>query len=264
MLEKTLKIKSNREIAPDTYLLELESEELAKASNPGQFVMIRVKNGTDPLLRRPFSICDTDNNGAVKILYRIVGKGTGILSKKKSGECISILGPLGSTFEFPGSHQNVILVAGGIGVAPIFFLGQNIKPVNFEFLIGFRTSPEIIKFEDISGVQDFEISISTDDGSFGYGGRVTDLLEETLKRQQSRPDSIYACGPLPMLKETVLTAQQYNIPCQISIEAFMACGLGACQGCAVKVIESESSSGYERVCKEGPVFDGNKIDWNSI
>ncbi len=263
-LEKSIKIRSNNEIAPGTYLMELLSAEIASDSKPGQFVMIRVEKSSDPLLRRPFSICAVEGSGIVKILYKVVGKGTEILSNKNSGDFLSILGPLGSEFKIPESGQNTILVAGGIGIAPIFFLGQNIKYNNLEFLAGFRTFDEIIKVEDISSVLGFDTSIATDDGSFGYRGRVTDLLEETLKRHQDRSNMIYACGPLPMLRQTVLTAQKYNLPCQVSIEAFMACGLGVCQGCAIKVIASEPGQVYQRVCMEGPVFDADNIDWASL
>ena len=263
-LEESIKIRSNIEIAPGTYLMELLSSEMAADSKPGQFVMIRVEKRTDPLLRRPFSICAVESGGIVKILYKVVGKGTEILSNKNSGDFLSILGPLGSEFKIPDPGQNVILVAGGIGIAPIFFLGQNIKHDNFEFLAGFRTFEEIIKAEDISSVRCFEPSIATDDGSFGYRGRVTDLLEETLKRHQDRSNIIYACGPLPMLRQTALTAQKYNLPCRVSVEAFMACGLGVCQGCAVKIISSEPGQVYQRVCMEGPVFDSYNIDWTSL
>lgn len=264
MLEKTIEIKSNREISPDTFLLELISAELANESKPGQFVMIRVENGTDPLLRRPFSIYDTDNNGTVKILYRVVGKGTRILSCKKNGDFLTILGPLGSKFKFPDSIENVILVAGGIGIAPLFYLGQNLLPGNFEFLTGFRSSQEIINIESNGSRQSIEVSLTTDDGSFGYHGRVTDLLEDILKGNNNKYSRIYACGPLPMLKQTALTAEKFNIPCQVSIEAFMACGLGVCQGCAVKVTTSEAESSYQRVCMEGPVFDAEILDWASL
>ncbi|MFC1494706.1 dihydroorotate dehydrogenase electron transfer subunit [Thermodesulfobacteriota bacterium] len=264
IVEKSIKIISNRKITSDTYLMELESAELAKESGPGQFVMVKVGDSTDPLLRRPFSISDADKNGTVKILYRIVGKGTKILSNKKRGEFLSILGPLGSEFKFPNSGQKAVLIAGGIGIAPIFFLGQSLKPGNFDFLVGFKTFEEIIKVEDISGKQNFNVSMATDDGSFGYKGRVTDLLEETLKQYQKHPDIIYACGPLPMLKQAALTARKHDISCQVSIETFMACGLGVCQGCAVKVTASESGTGYQRACKEGPVFDANELEWASL
>ena len=257
-LEKSIKIISNRKITSDTYLMELESEELAEGSKPGQFLMVKVGNSTDPLLRRPFSICDTDSNGTVRILYRIVGKGTGILSSKKSGEFLSVLGPLGSEFKSPDPGQKAILVAGGIGIAPVFLLSRRLKPGNFDFLTGFKTSEEIIKAEDISGKQNLEVSIATDDGSSGYSGRVTDLLEEKLEQNQ-KPVIIYACGPLPMLKQTALIAGKNKISCQVSIETFMACGLGVCQGCVVKVNESETD--YRRACMEGPVFDADKIEW---
>lgn len=262
-LEKSIEIISNRKITSDTYLLELESVELAKESTPGQFVMVKVGNSTDPLLRRPFSICDADKNGTVRILYRIVGKGTKILSNKKKGEFLSVLGPLGSKFIFPGPDQKAILVAGGIGIAPIFFLGQRLKPGNFDFLTGFKTSEEIIGVEDISGTQSFELSIATDDGSFGYSGMVTDLLEEKLKQYQ-KSGIIYACGPLPMLKQAALVAQKQDFSCQVSVETFMACGLGVCQGCVVKVTASESGEDYQRACREGPVFDANIIEWASL
>lgn len=263
MFEQSINIISNNEVAPDTFMLRLLSPDIASAARPGQFVMIKVGDSFDPLLRRPFSICGTEEGGIVRILFKAVGRGTALLAARKEGESIPVLGPLGSGFALLHTEKPVFLMAGGIGIAPVLFLFQYLKPHNYKFLSGYRTSAEIINI-DGAGIPDFKMDIATDDGSEGFNGRVTNLLEDILDSGIEEPAVIYACGPLPMLKETARISLERNLGCQVSMETLMACGIGVCQGCAISLLSDIKEAPYHRVCKEGPVFDSREIDWNRL
>ncbi len=262
MIETSIKIISNSSVNSDTFLLRLQSPEQAPIAAPGQFLMVRVSDSIDPALRRPFSICGVEDNSIIKMLYKVVGKGTEILSNKKAGEYISILGPLGKGFNIPGQSKKIYYVAGGIGIAPLLFLYQKTESSDITFLTGFRTSKEIID-PALTGNKTDNL-IATDDGSMGYNGRVTDLLVKHLEQNGQDGISIYACGPLPMLKAVRDISLKYKISCQVSMETVMACGLGACQGCVVKSDTARTNTSYLHVCKEGPVFNINEIDWENI
>jgi len=265
MVEQEIEIVFNKEIAPDTFLMGLKSPEIVTDAKPGQFVMIRVRFGIEPLLRRPFSICGIQGNDVFLVLYRVVGKGTAILAGKEKGVKLSVLGPLGNGFELPKPGQSVVLVAGGIGVAPLFSLAQAVKEKDIQFMAGFGSSDEIIRQEQITNLNNINISFSTDNGTEGHAGLVTDLLDEYLKKNADISDSmsIYTCGPLPMLKSVAAMTLDYDILCHASLESVMACGLGACQGCAVRASSQEQAE-YYHVCKDGPVFPVGTIDWNSL
>jgi dihydroorotate dehydrogenase electron transfer subunit len=264
MLEHYAEIVSNKKIAPHTYLMGLRSPEMVAEAKPGQFVMVRVRSGTDPLLRRPFSIAGTREGEVLLILYRVVGKGTAIMAKTREGERLSLLGPLGKGFDLPKSTQASLLVAGGIGIAPLFFLIQNMNSRSSYLMMGFASADEII---GIDQMDDFpiDVSIATDDGTAGHAGPVTDLMEGFLKNgsPEKKALSIFTCGPEPMLKKVAALAVEKKLSCQASLEATMACGLGACQGCAIKASKNESRA-YYHVCADGPVFPVTAIDWDSL
>lgn len=247
---------------PGIFLLRIHAPELAVSAMPGQFIMVRINEGIDPCLRRPFSISGTEDGGIVRVLYKTVGKGTLMLSNKRAGEELSILGPLGKGFKISDQNRHHFIVAGGIGVAPMFFISQVFKKEEVTFLAGFRRSDEVIT-PDLVGLKQ-DIYIATDDGSLGYNGRVTDLLIQEIEKHGNNDAGIYACGPLPMLKALSIIANKYKIPCNVSMETFMACGLGACQGCVVRAPSDLDTISYHHVCKEGPVFDINEIDWKMI
>jgi dihydroorotate dehydrogenase electron transfer subunit len=264
MLEHDAKIVSNKKIAPHTYLMGLRAPEMVAEAKPGQFVMVRVRSGTDPLLRRPFSIAGTREGEVLLILYRVVGKGTAIMAKTREGERLSLLGPLGKGFDLPKSTQASLLVAGGIGIAPLFFLIQNMNSRSSYLMMGFASADEII---GIDQMDDFpiDVSIATDDGTAGHAGPVTDLMEGFLRNgsPEKKALSIFTCGPEPMLKKVAALAVEKKLSCQASLEATMACGLGACQGCAIKASKNESRA-YYHVCADGPVFPVTAIDWDSL
>jgi dihydroorotate dehydrogenase electron transfer subunit len=278
------KIIFNRKISSQYYRMRILCSQIASSAKPGQFIMVRVTNLLDPLLRRPFGIhrvCQESDHHKEKghptcmeILYRIVGKGTLMLSEKKRGEEIDLIGPLGNGFNLKQNFKTAIIVAGGIGVAPLFSLTQALKGAE-----GTRVRPNLMVFiggetrEDILCVNDFKkigakVAVSTEDGSMGTKGMVTTLLLDFLRNTgplKPRDLKLFACGPSPMLRTVSAIAFSQNISCQISLENKMACGVGACLGCSVptKVKKAgNSESSYQRVCKEGPVFDSTTILWS--
>jgi dihydroorotate dehydrogenase electron transfer subunit len=264
MFEHDAEIVFNKKVAPYTFLMGLSSSPLVAAAKPGQFVMVRVRSGIDPLLRRPFSIAGTKEGELLVILYRVVGIGTAIMAETRDGERLSLLGPLGKGFQLPKSDQASLLVAGGIGIAPLLFLVQSMNSGSVHLMTGFGSADEII---EINQLGDFPIglSIATDDGTAGHAGPVTDLVQAFLRdRNRAKQTlSIFACGPEPMLKKVAAMALNKALPCQVSLEAAMACGLGACQGCAIKASSSEKRA-YYHVCSDGPVFPVTAIDWDSL
>jgi dihydroorotate dehydrogenase electron transfer subunit len=259
------RITYNKKVKGDYRHCVFVSGRIARAAECGQFVNIKVAEGElEPLLRRPFSIHRVAGD-SVEILYEVVGRGSSILAERRPGEYLDIIGPLGNTFDWraPSAARTPVLVAGGMGVAPLAFLAQEIAGLNpakikgrrLSVFIGARTREHILcekEFRDLG----FDIDIATDDGSRGFKGRVTGLLEERLKSGGRECAVIYACGPKPMLKALSEVSRKYKIPAQLSLEAHMACGFGACLGCVVDTI-----NGYRRVCKDGPVFAADEVIW---
>lgn len=243
------KIISASEIAKNTFDFIIESETFAKIAVPGQFAHIYLPGRT---LRRPISICDIDKeNGTLRIVFQIRGQGTEELADFKAGDVLDILAPLGTGFKLENNSKKALFVGGGIGVPPLLaaakFYGKNAIVA-----IGFRDKDSVILENDFNK-NGCDIRISTDDGSYGHHGLVTDLFSG------EKPEIIYACGPHIMLKAVKAFAEQNNIPCQISLEERMACGIGACLGCATKLINENGEEYYGHVCKNGPVFDCEKV-----
>ena len=242
------------------------SPRLASIANPGQFVMIRLdKEIKDPLLRRPFSIHNIQDDGRVLILYKVVGTVTLMMTSLKKDDSISVIGPLGKGFPVPQPDEKTILVAGGMGVAPLFFLTQTLKKIqknNITVLLGFSTSQEVILVDQLKD-QNVDLFFTTEDGSLGTRGLVTDLLDQDFGREISGNPVIYACGPVSMLKKVAQKAYNSNLKCYVSLECCMACGLGVCLGCAIKAADDQESS-YYYVCKDGPAFSHYVIDWEVL
>ncbi len=219
--------------------------------------MLSVDDSLDPLLKRPFSIHRRLKND-FQILYRVAGKGTDILSRRISGDQLNVIGPLGNKFPRPEADAKVILIAGGIGIAPILNLTEALlktKPVLF---YGARTKDELLCLDELKALG-IDTRISTDDGSFGRKGFVTDILKKFLARDSSLSAKyrLYACGPEPMLRALSVAAKKYKLKCFAALEQNMACGLGTSLGCTVNTV-----NGYKRVCKEGPVFPIDEIIWD--
>ena len=239
---------------PNYYKMVLDAPSVARAAKPGQFVNILVSEKYEPLLRRPFSI-HSASNSKLEILYRVVGKATELFSQKRPGEKLDVLGPLGNGFSIL-DPRFLILVGGGIGIAPLLFLAETTRiqhrASRIEVLIGVKNKSHILCADELKNLG-CEVKIATEDGSFGFKGLVTELLKRNI-RTKDKPGTIFACGPKPMLKEIVSISRQYKIAAQVSLEEHMACGIGACFGCVVN-----TRHGYKRVCKEGPVFDIKEI-----
>jgi dihydroorotate dehydrogenase electron transfer subunit len=263
---------SNVEVTPGYFRIRLTAPVEIAGTLPGQFVMVKVRDSIDPLLRRPFGIFDVGlieseypgggDRDYFELLYKVVGKGTTVLANLHHGDHLDILGPLGKGFstESPGSEK--ILVGGGVGLAPLYYLGRELaKASPVRLFAGGRTSDDIICITEFERLG-IETYVSTDDGTLGDRGLVTEALEKYL-HQKSAGKTLYACGPFPMLKAVSVIAGRYGIPCQVSLEAYMACGVGACLGCVIKgrnhTVESPD---YRCVCKEGPVFDHNELLWD--
>jgi dihydroorotate dehydrogenase electron transfer subunit len=232
-------------------LLVVEAPAIAKAARPGQFVHVRVQDGYDPLLRRPISIAGADAaKGTVELIYRVVGRGTALLAALSPGDIVDCMGPLGSGFDL--SAERPLLVGGGMGLAPLMFLARELCPKPVNVLMGGRTSREMYWQTSYTGLCD-NMHITTDDGSMGRQGFVSDALPELL--ESGGYDMVYTCGPRPMMERVAHLAKMYQIPCQVSLEDHMACGVGACLSCTCA-----SPDGKRRkVCTDGPVFRAEEV-----
>jgi len=217
--------------------------------------MIEVNMGTDPLLKRAFSLFRKTDEG-LQILYRVRGKGTGILRNMKEGTVLDMLGPLGNFYPMPPEDKIPLVIAGGIGIASVFSLVERLAGRSIVFY-GARTKDDLLMSKELK-VYAKELIVSTDDGSAGLKGTAADALQAFLSSHSSAPPHfcIYACGPQPLLKALAQIAKEYRIRTYVSMEEHMACGIGACLGCVVKTYE-----GYKRVCKEGPVMNAMEIVW---
>ncbi|SNB45602.1 dihydroorotate dehydrogenase electron transfer subunit [Geobacter sp. DSM 9736] len=262
---------SNHEVSPGYYRMRLTAPREMREASPGQFVMVKVHDAIDPLLRRPFGIFDVgvipaEYDGCepqtyLEMLYRVVGKGTAMMSSLHHGDRLDLLAPLGAGFVQGDPAEEKVLVGGGIGLAPLYYLAKEmVQHSRVRLFIGGRTREDILcvtEFERLG----IETYVSTDDGTLGASGLVTDVMERHLTENPG-PKTIFACGPMPMLKAVAQIAGRRGIACQVSLEAYMACGMGACLGCVVKGREhAEGHPDYRCVCKDGPVFDFEQLLW---
>jgi len=244
------KVESVQKISENIFLIKVLSPSIASLAKPGQFCNIKVSENSFPLLRRPFSICDVEGDNLF-FLFDIHGEGTKLISEKKPGELLELLGPLGNGFDFKEGYDTAVIVAGGLGVAPFPFLQKNL-PVNKKVIsfIGGRSKKNIVTY----GLKN--VLAATDDGSDGFHGTVVDLFKREIKNIAQNKFRIFACGPTPMLKALQSYCIENNYDCQISVECAMACGFGICQGCPIDPTNGES---YLLVCKDGPVFEAKSV-----
>lgn len=252
MIRTSAFVTSCSEILEGIFVLSFRAPEIARNSAPGQFVNIRCGSGCAPLLRRPFSISRVEND-SVELLFNVVGQGTSLLSKKKAGDDLDVLGPLGVPFKLEGDFETAILVGGGLGVAPFPFLTQALlrENKNIQTMIGARTMTQLVERHLL------HVQIATDDGSKGLHGTVIDLLKTSMPRQNSKNTKIFACGPTKMLGALSEFVREKGIECELSLEGDMACGMGLCQGCPVE--RADGTKKYSLVCVEGPTFNSNEI-----
>jgi len=247
--------------------------QVASEAKPGQFLHVQVSENSDPLMRRPLSIASIDKNAEeVTIMYRVKGRGTELLTRIQENEYISVLGPLGNSFEIPEDGE-LLLVAGGIGVFPLFSLIQAVekKDVKIRLFWG-GENKEFLESAGLNYLTENKkvtLEIATVDGNMGSKGLVTDLLEDylgqvssQLKEEKNIRIQAAACGPNGMLKAVAGICRNYKVALQVSMEERMACGVGACLGCVCTVRDKDGNFQRKRVCKEGPVLNGEEVVWD--
>jgi dihydroorotate dehydrogenase electron transfer subunit len=250
----------NQQLSTDLYQVDIKVSQVAQESCPGQFVHLKPGLTRDPLLRRPLSLFDVDKKtGTISILYKVVGQGTSLMIKAKSGDWLDILGPLGQGFSLVDKEGKVVLIGGGIGIAPLVFLARELmnRGQNISILYGADYKEQLVAADRIRAMG-AELLISTMDGSAGHKGLVTDILYNQ-RRDLEKIEYIYCCGPELMMKEVVEYCKQRGIPGEVSLEEHMACGVGACLGCARKLNSRDRE--YAKVCKDGPVFPLNEVEF---
>lgn len=250
---ESLKIVENKHLTKEIFVLTLSGNGRIPEMKPGQFVQVRVDNSPSTFLRRPFSLHDVNySENTLRLLIQIAGKGTRKLSEMKPGEYLNIIYPLGNSFTMPVKDNKILLAGGGCGIAPLLFLGKHLKSNGFvpDILLGFRNSERIIEYDEYSQIG--KVFISTEDGSGGAKGFITDhpvLINGNY-------DRIYCCGPDPMMKAIAEFCRMNNITCEVSLENIMGCGIGACLCCVVDTV-----NGNVCTCTDGPVFNINSLKW---
>ncbi len=244
-------------LSADVVRMVLSSEHLAQTTLPGQFVNVRCGDSWQAYLRRPLSVCDVRREtGAVDLVFQLKGEGTRRLAQLKPGERVDLMGPLGSAFSPCKPGSRIVVVGGGIGTFPLLYLLRSMPEVHRTALLGFRSRSAVVLQEAFSNQSD-QLSIATDDGSYGTSGFVTGLLEQRLL--ESPVDKVYVCGPLAMMKAVVNLCLEQNVAVEVSMEQRMGCGVGACLVCACKKHAGEDDFTYTHVCREGPIFNGRDL-----
>lgn len=247
---KPCKLLSARQLNQDVFDFTLQAPELAALAVPGQFAQVKVPGHT---LRRPISICGIDKKaGTLRFVFQVRGQGTAELAGFQPGGEIEILAPLGNGFPLD-KGKRTLLVGGGIGVPPLLGVAKELGE-NAVAVLGFRNKDAVILEKDFQAAG-AKVLIATDDGSYGHHGLVTELC------QGQDFDCVMACGPAPMLKAVMALAQRRGVPCYVSLEERMACGIGACLGCAVALYNEDGVEYFGHVCKDGPVFESRRVVW---
>lgn len=264
MIREQARVLFNRCVGPCYFRMGLTCHPDYRKAIPGQFVMLRGSDWSGPLLNRPFSIhrpiLSSHGFDGIEILYRSVGEGTRRLSLCKPGDGIDLLGPLGRGFEVLDAPRRILIVGGGVGVAPLVFLAsvliqKGIDPKACTVFIGGRSKSDLLCLDAFTQLN-MPLITTTEDGSEGERGLITAPLDAQLTNRPP-PDIIFACGPVGMLRQVVHTANRRGVACQVSIETMMACGMGACLGCAVE--NRDPTQKYWHACLDGPVFNAEKI-----
>lgn len=246
--------------------LTLVAPEIAEHARPGQFVEIAVPPGREFLLRRPFSIHQASRRGGwagtLEVIFDVVGPGTEWLSEVKAHDALDVIGPLGRAFQIPRGPASCLLVGGGYGAAPLYFLAEDLRTQGKQvhMIIGARDHERVFKPVEAKRLS-HSMVITTEDGTMGEPGRVTDHLEAMVRRTKAH--AVYACGPNEMLRAVAEFCAAARIPCQVAVEEQMACGIGVCWTCAVPVLARDGRGWWNvRACTEGPVFNGARVWWD--
>ena len=253
-IQEICRAASNTRLGEGLYQLVLDAPQIAAAAQCGQFVHIACGEGN--LLRRPISICEA-GEGRLRIVFQVKGEGTRWLADRKEGDTLDVLGPLGHGFDTAALGARPVLLGGGIGVPPMLQAAKCAKAAGAapRAVLGFRNKGAVILEEDFRAV--CETFVTTDDGSYARHGFVTDVLQELV----ADATGVAACGPKPMLKAIAAIAKQAGLPCQVSMEERMGCGIGACLVCACALKAENGETRYGHVCKDGPVFNAEEVEW---
>jgi len=261
IVHRDVKLVEKRDLGGDIFKLTFEAADMAAKLEPGNFVHIRTSKYLDPFFRRAMSILSAESD-RFSVFFRVVGRGTKLMSETPEGELMDVVGPLGNLFTLPRPDETAILVAGGTGMPPLHFLTRRfieksiIPGDQIVFLCGISSSRDkaIAEYPESLGIR---LEISSDDGSIGYNGFVTELLEKELKTRGVDKLRVYSCGPEQMLREVARICLEYGAECEVSLEGDMPCGVGTCLGCVKEAKDKKDE--FLRVCKEGPVFDIREV-----
>ncbi len=282
MIQMTANILANEPLNQDCWRMTLDAQQIASEIKPGQFVHVKLSGGKGPLFRRPLSVFRRiERNGnmlGIEIVYKVVGLGTKLMAELRGGDSLDVLGPQGHGFEWNRERPTQVVLAGGTGAACLFMLAEELSQAGLPLtiLLGGQSKGAVLLEREFAVLKG-QVMVSTDDGSYGYHGLVTQMLENALETGKLSSDcAIYASGPEPMLKSLASICQKLSIPAQVSMERHMMCGIGACLGCVCKVnphrvsqhrdldcshiqFVADREFGYALVCKDGPVFDINEV-----
>ena len=250
-VESRCVVLARAQLAENVYALALGCGPMAELARPGQFLHIACGEGR--LLRRPISICDREGE-RLRIVFRVKGEGTRWLAARQAGEQLDVLGPLGNGFEPAG--KTLLLAGGGIGVPPLLWCAAEAGVA--DAVLGFGSAAQAILLPEFAA-RCRQVSVVTEDGSLGRTGFVTGPLRDRL--EQGGYDALYACGPVPMLRAVAALAREFDLPCRVSMEQRMGCGVGACLVCSCRIRRADGEH-YARVCKDGPVFDAGEVCWD--
>ena len=262
MFRTKVQILFKEEVVRGIFVMKLYSEQIALEAKPGQFAHIKCGDDQSFILRRPFSIHRLLGRGAFEILFEVRGKGTAFLSQEPLRAQLDVIGPLGHGFAVKEGLKKAVLVAGGLGIAPLMFLAEDFarRQVKTYVLLGAATKERLLYLIDLKRMTR-KVFAATEDGSFGHKGVVTDLLPRALAEAQA--EQVFACGPPKMLKRVAEVCEDEKVDCQVSVERRMACGIGACLSC-VCGIRLDGETDYKRACVEGPVFNAKDVVWEEF
>ncbi len=251
-----VEVVANDRVAEGVGLMRLHCPGIGAEAQPGRFVQLRIRREASFILRRPFSVHAASEEG-IEILYQVLGVGTRELSLLRPGARMDAVGPLGNGFSIPDGTEHALVVAGGLGCAPLLFLVRELSRVGVAVTVAFGapTRDRLVRLDAFSALAR-RVEPATDDGSEGRRGLVTDLVPGLI--EDDAPDIIYSCGPEPMSRTVAEQAVRAGVPCEVSLERLMACGIGACLSCVVTTVD-----GRERACVEGPVFDAERVVWGA-
>lgn len=278
LLHEDAALLSNEKVGPRLFSAVLHSPRIAAQVKPGQFVHMKIPQMEDHILRRPFSVYAADGvAGTLEVLYQTVGFGSELLSKLPVGTVFNLIGPIGHGWQLPEGASRILLAAGGVGAAPLFMLAEEAVRLGIEVdvVLGAQTGDALVtrkRYAALLGCEEGadsepcsvtgprgSLRCATDDGSFGFHGFCTVLVEQALEaseKEGEQYDYVAVCGPVPVMRIASGMAADAHVPCEVSMEKLMACGIGACLSCVVDTVE-----GKRRACADGPVFDAQKVVW---